>query len=151
MDPNKLEEPFVITGHYIDSDIRGTREEHNVLKVFPNEGFWWSNIKKEASVAIDATVALLGSSGARATNDRTKTMVQYGYTASTISSPGVYLTSFTHDHRKPGSAVKNIKALRINQGIFAENQQPAFENIKAKKDEVKLHEALLTSLRMLGK
>ena len=105
-----------------------------------------ANIEKEASVAIDATVALLGSSGARATNDRTKTMVQYGYTASTISLPGVYLTSFVHDHRKPGGAVKNIKALRINQGIFAENQQPAFENIKAKKDEVKSHEALLTSL-----
>ena len=150
VDPNKLEEPFVITGQYIDSDFWGTREEHNVLKVFPNEGFWWSNIEKEASVAIDATVALLGSLGARVTNDRTKTMVQYGYTASTISSPGDYITSFAHDTRKPGGAVKNIKALRINQGIFTENQQPALKSIKAKKDEVKMHEALLTSLRMLG-
>ena len=61
VDPNKLEEPFVVTGHYIDSDFWGTREEHNMLKVFANEGFWWSNIEKEASVAIDATVALLGS------------------------------------------------------------------------------------------
>ena len=77
-------------------------------------------------------------------------MVQYGYTASTISSPGVYVTSFAHDPRKPGGAVKNIKALRINQGIFAENQQPAFENIKVKKDEVKMHEVLLTSLQMHG-
>ena len=147
-DPNKLEEPFVVTGHYIDSDFWGTWEEHNVLKVFPNEGFGWSDIEKEASVAIDATVALLSSSGARVTNDRTKTMVQYRYTASTISLPGVYITSFVHDPRKPGSAVKNIKALRINQGVFAENQQPAFDNIKAKKDEVKMHEALLTSLWM---
>ena len=120
VDPNKLEEPFVVTSHYIDSDFWGMREGHNVLKVFPNEGFWWSNIEKEASVAINATVALLGSSGARVTNDRTKTMVQYGYTASTISSPGVYVTSFAHDPRKPGGAVKNIKALRINQGIFME-------------------------------
>ena len=150
VDPNKLEEPFVVTSHYMDSDIWSTREEHNMLKVFLNEGFWWSDIEKEASIAINATVALLGSSGARATNDRTKTMVQYGYTASTISLPGVYLTSFMHDHRKPCGAVKNIKALRINQGIFTENQQPAFENIKAKKDEVKMHEALLTSLWMLG-
>ena len=61
VDPNKLEEPFVVTGHYIDSDFWGTQEEHNVLKVFPTEGFWWSNIEKEASVAINATVALLGS------------------------------------------------------------------------------------------
>ena len=131
VDPNKLEEPFVVTGHYIDSDIWGMWEEHNMLKVFPNEGFWWSDIKKEASVAINATVALLSSN-------------------CTISSLGVYRTSFTHDHRKPGGAVKNIKALRINQGIFAENQQPAFENIKAKKDEVKSHEALLTLLQMVG-
>ena len=148
VDPNKLEEPFVVTGHYIDSDFWGTREEHNMLKVFPNEGFWWSDIEKEASVAIDATVALLSSSGARVSNDRMKTMVQYGYTASTISLLGVYITSFVHDPRKPGGAVKNIKALRINQGIFTENQQSAFKNIKAKKDEVKMHEALLTSLRM---
>ena len=150
VDPNKLEKPFVVMGHYIDSDFWGTQEEHNVLKVFPNEGFWWSNIEKEASVAIDATVSLLSSSGARVTNDRTKTMVQYRYTASTISSPGVYITSFVHDPRKPGSAVKNIKPLRINQGVFVESQQPAFENIKVKKDEVKKHEVLLTSLRMLG-
>ena len=143
VDPNKLEEPFVATSHYIDSDIR-------VLKVFLNEGFWWSDIKKEASVAIDATVALLSSSGARTTNDRTTTMVQYGYIACTISLPGVYLTSFVHDHRKPGSAVKNIKALRINQGVFTENQQPAFENIKVKKDEVTSHEALLTSCECLA-
>ena len=99
VDPNKLEEPFVITGHYIDSDFWGMQEEHNMLKVFPNEGFWWSDIEKEASVAIDATVALLGSLGARATNDRTKTMVQYRCTASTISLLGVYITSFVHDHR----------------------------------------------------
>ena len=33
----------------------------------------------------------------------------------------------------------------------SENQQPAFNNIKAKKDKVKMHKALLTSLRrMLG-
>ena len=150
VDPNKLEKPFVIMGHYIDSDFWGTREEHNMLKVFPNERFWWSDIEKEASVAINATVSLLGSSGARVTNDMTKTMVQYRYTASTISSPGVYVTSFAHDPRKPGGAGKNIKPLRINQGIFVENQQPAFENIKVKKDEVKMHEALLTSLQMLG-
>ena len=150
VDPNKLEKPFVVTSHYIDSDFWGMWEEHNLLKLFPNEGFWWSNIEKEASVAIDATVSLLGSSGARVTNDRTKTMVQYGYTASTISSLGVYITSFTHDPRKPGGAVKNIKPLRINQGVFAENQQPAFKNIKAKKDKVKMHKALLTSLQMLG-
>ena len=121
VDPNKLEKSFVLTGHYIDSDFWGTQEEHNVLKVFPNEGFWWSNIEKEASVAFDATVSLLGSSGAKVTNDRAKTMVQYGYTASTISLPGVYVTSFTHDPRKPGSAVKNIKPLRINKSIFTEN------------------------------
>ena len=73
-------------------------------------------------------------------------MVQYGYTASTISSLGVYVTSFMHDPRKPGSAVKNIKPLRINHGIFMENQQTAFDNIKAKKDEVKMHNALLALL-----
>ena len=33
VDPNKLEKPFVITGHYIDSDFWGMREEHNVPKV----------------------------------------------------------------------------------------------------------------------
>ena len=146
VDPNKLEKPFVVTGHYIDSDFWGTREEHNMLKVFPNEGFWWSNIEKEASVAIDATVSLLSSLGARVTNDRTKTMVQYGYTASTISLLGVYVTSFTHDPRKPGGAVKNIKPLRINHGIFEEKQKPAFDNIKVKKDEVKMHKELLTLL-----
>ena len=146
VDPNKLEKPFVITGHYIDSDFWGIREEHNMLKVFLNEGIWWSNIEKEAIVAINATVSLLGSLGARVTNDRTKTMAQYRYTASTISSLDVYVTSFMHEPRKPGSAVKNIKPLRINHGIFMENQQPAFKNIKAKKDEVKMHEALLTLL-----
>ena len=146
VDPNKLEEPFVVTSHYIDSDFWGMQEEHNVLKVFLNEGFWWSNIEKEASLAIGATVALLGSLGARVTNDRMKTMVQYGYTASTISLVGVYITSLMHDPRKLGGAVKNIKALRINHGNFAENQQPAFENIKAMKDEVKMHKALLSSL-----
>ena len=77
-------------------------------------------------------------------------MVQYGYTASTISLPGVYVTSFVHEPRKPGGAVKNIKPLKINHGIFAENQQPAFKNMKAKKDDVKMHEALLTSPQMLG-
>ena len=48
-----------------------------MLTVFPNEGIWWSDIEKEATVAIDATVSLLGNLGARVTNDRTKTMVQY--------------------------------------------------------------------------
>ena len=94
VDPNKLEKPFVAIGHYIDSDFWGMWEEHNVLKVFLNEEFWWSNIEKEASVAIDATVSLLGSSGARVTSNMTKTMVQYRYTASTISLQGVYVTSF---------------------------------------------------------
>ena len=52
------------------------------------------------------------------------------HTASTISSPGVYVTSSVHDPRKPGSAVKNIKQLRINHGAFSENQQLAFKNIR---------------------
>ena len=46
VDPNKLEEPFVITGHYIDSDFWGMREEHNMLKVFLNEGFGGPILKR---------------------------------------------------------------------------------------------------------
>ena len=42
------------------------------------------------------------------------------------------------------------QGIENNQGIFTENQQPAFENIKAKKDKVKLHKVLLTLLQMLG-
>ena len=59
VNPKKLEKPFVIMGTYIDSDFWGMREEHNVLKVFLNEGrIWWSNIEKEASVAINAKLFL---------------------------------------------------------------------------------------------
>ena len=97
-----------------------------------------SDIEKEAIVAINATVSLLGNLGTRVTNNRMKTMVQHGYTASTISLPGVYVTTFVHDPRQPGGAVKKTKPLRINHIIFLENQKLALENIKA------------TSLWMLG-
>ena len=130
--------------------VRAGRKNTIGLKVFPNEGIWWSNIENEATFAINTTVSLLVNLGARVTNNRTKVMVQYGYTASTISLLGVYVTSFAHDPRKPSGVVKNIKPLRINHGDFSEDQQPAFKNIKAKKGKVKSHKALLTSLQMIG-
>lgn len=158
VDSMEMEDPFMVTVTYKGGDghpdVEKEELDFTALTVLPNSEGWVKQINDDISAAVPKIDRLLG--GHKHTGkDRTQTMIQYGYTGQCPSSLGVYVSNLQHDVQTKMGSPKNLTLLRVNRGMFSENNpdlpcEIPKENL-SRIDDGPHHLRLLQCLRGLGK